>query len=312
MIISASRRTDIPALYSEWFMNRARAGWCQVPNPMNTKQVPEVSLQPRDVDAIVFWSKNPRPMLTHLAELDSMGHRYYFQYTLNDYPLALEPQLPTLEARLDTFKALSRHLGPDRVRWRYDPIIISPLPPSGFHVGRFRTVAEELDGAIRRVMVSIVDFYKKTERRLGQLEKEGFLFDQDPTALPEVPHLLTDLAATAKRHGMEIFTCAEDRDCTEFGIPPGRCIDDHLLRSIWSLGIQYRKDPYQRESCLCRVSKDIGINDTCIHGCPYCYATRNYDLAKRRHEEHDPSAPALWGHYESAAKVSEAAQGRLL
>ena len=141
MIISASRRTDIPALYSKWFMNRIRAGYCRVPNPRNTKQVSRVSLRPSDVEAIVFWSKNPAPLLPHLRELDSSGFRYYFQFSLNDYPWALEPNLPSLSDRTDTFKDLGRILGPSRVVWRYDPIIISNLTPFEYHREMFAWIA---------------------------------------------------------------------------------------------------------------------------------------------------------------------------
>ena len=293
MIISASRRTDIPALYSEWFMNRVHAGWCLVPNPLNTKQVSRVSLVPQEVDAVVFWSKNPAPMLPHLDELDRMELRYYFQFSLNDYPRELEPNIPSLDNRLRTFLNLSQHVGTSRVVWRYDPIIISNATPFEYHRQRFSQIAEELRGATNRVMVSIIDFYRKTDRRLSQLEKEGFSFDRDASSSADMTDLLKDLAAIAKRSNIEIFTCAEERDYSEIGIPPGRCIDDRLLRQIWSLDLRYKKDPSQREYCLCTISKDIGINDTCIHGCPYCYATRNHALAERRYSEHDPSSPII-------------------
>lgn len=296
MIISASRRTDIPAFYSEWFINKVRAGWCRVPNPLNMKQVSHVSLNPKDVEAIVFWSKNPAPLIPYLNELDKLGFRYYFQFSLNNYPRALEPGIPSLDARLSTFQDLSRHLSPLRVVWRYDPIIISNITPVEFHRERFSWIAEELKGATHRVVVSIVDYYNKTNRRLSQLEQEeGFSFDRNASSSDDITDLLKDLAVIARRNNMEIFSCAEERDYSNIGVTPGRCIDERLLSRIWSLNLRYKKDPTQRKYCLCMVSKDIGINDTCIHGCPYCYSTRNYALAQRRHSEHDPNSPILWG-----------------
>ena len=296
MIISASRRTDIPAFYSKWFMNRIRAGYCLVPNPLNMKQVSRVSLHPSDVEAIVFWSKNPAPLLPYLSELDKLGLHYYFQFSLNDYPRALEPNIPSLNDRIETFKNLSRLVGPLRVVWRYDPIIISNITPFDFHRERFTWIAEELKSITHRVMVSIVDFYQKTERRLSQLEKEeGFSFDRDVLSSAGTIGLLKDLADIAGKNNIEIFTCAEESDYSQIGVPPGRCIDDRLLTKIWSLNLKYKKDPYQRGSCLCMVSKDIGINDTCIHGCPYCYSTTNYAVAERRFNEHNPDSPILWG-----------------
>lgn len=312
MIISASRRTDIPAFYSKWFMNRIRAGYCLVPNPRNMKQVLRVSLQPRDTEAIVFWSKNPAPLLPHLGELDKLGFYYYFQFSLNDYPRALEPNIPSLNDRIATFKDLSRLIGPLRVVWRYDPIIISNVTSFDFHRERFTWIAEELKGATHGVMVSIVDFYQKTERRLSQLEKEeGYSFDRDVLSSDGITDLLKDLADIARKNNIEIFTCAEEKDYSQIGVPPGRCIDERLLARIWSLNLEYKKDPYQRESCLCMVSKDIGINDTCIHGCPYCYSTTNYAIAKRRFNEHDPNSPILWGKLDNLPETAKKADAQL-
>ena len=179
MIISASRRTDIPAFYSKWFMNRLRAGFCQVPNPMNMKKVTTVSLSPDIVTAIVFWSKNPAPLLPHLKELNTRGFDYYFQFTLNDYPRSLEPNVPPFNARIETFKDLSSRVGSSRVVWRYDPIIISNFTDFTFHREKFSWIAEELKDKTQRVVVSIVDFYRKTERRLSLLKEEGFIFKRD-------------------------------------------------------------------------------------------------------------------------------------
>jgi len=294
MIISASRRTDIPAFYSKWLMNRIRAGYCLVPNPRNLKQVSRVSLHPSDVEAIIFWSKNPAPLLPHLGELDKLGFHYYFQFSLNDYPWALEPNIPSLDDRIATFKDLSRLVGPLRVVWRYDPIIISNRTPFEFHRERFAWIAEELKGVTHRVMVSIVDFYQKTDRRLSQLEKEeGFSFDRDVLSSAGTTSLLRNLADIARKNNMEIFTCAEEKDYSQTGVTPGMCIDNKLLMKISSSNLQYKKDPSQRDSCLCMISKDIGINDTCLHGCPYCYATVNYSVAQRRYTEHDPDSPIL-------------------
>ncbi len=295
MIISASRRTDIPAFFSEWFINRIRAGWCLVPNPMNYGQQSYVSLRPDDVDAIVFWSKNPAPLLRHLDELDSRGYHYYFQFSLNDYPKALEPNVPNLDRRIEVFRSLGDRLGPRRVVWRYDPIVISNQTPPDFHRAVFEAVASRLSGYTKRVMVSLVDYYRKTERRLSGLEKEGLAFERGAADSPYVWKLLNDLAAIAKANGMDIFTCAEEHDFTEARIPPGRCVDGDLLRELWHLEGHNVKDPSQRPACLCVVSKDIGMNDTCLHGCAYCYSTRSPALASRRHSEHDPESPVLWG-----------------
>lgn len=309
MIISASRRTDIPAFYSEWFMNRIRAGWCQVPNPLNYNQLSYISLKPEDVDAIVFWSKNPVPMLNNLGELDSRGFRYYFQFAVNSYPPSLEPNIPSLNERIDTFRKVSDHVGPLRVIWRYDPIIISNQTTPGFHRNQFSEIAVALKGYTRRVMVSIVDYYQKTDRRLSKLEKEGFIFDREAAHTQSIWDLLRDLSLIAKTNEMEIFTCAEEQDFSSAGIPPGSCIDGELLYRLWSLHGHTKKDPTQRAACLCVLSRDIGMNDTCIHGCPYCYSTQNIEIAGRRYSEHNPESPVIWG---KARELSEAERANQL
>jgi len=305
VIISASRRTDIPAFYSQWFMNRIRAGFCIVPNPYNTKQLARVSLKLDDVDAIVFWSKNPAPLLSHLDELDRLGFGYYFQFTLNDYPNALEPGVPSVDERLETFIKLAGRLGPTRVIWRYDPIIISNMTSVDFHREKFTKLASSLSSATNRVMVSLCDFYRKTDRRLAALEEEGYSFNKEAASSTEVAGLFKDIAAIANRHNMEIFSCAEDIDFTNFGIRPGMCVDADLVKKIWSISVCTTKDQTQRKHCRCVVSKDIGMNDTCMHGCRYCYSTRNNTLAEQRYSEHDPNSPAIWGHPEISPKSTD-------
>jgi len=296
MIISASRRTDIPAFYSKWFINRVRAGFCEVPNPLNAKQINTVSLDPADVEAIVFWSKNPAPLLPYLDELDQRGFHYYFQFTLNSYPSAIEPNMPSLESRLDTFKELSARVGALRVVWRYDPIIISNMMDYYFHREKFSWIADELRGATQRVMVSVVDFYRKTENRLSKLEREeGFIFERDVQYRSGVADLLKDFHQIAMQNSIDIFTCAEETNFSSVGVRPGRCIDDGILMRIQPKIIKYKKDPVQRDSCLCLVSKDIGLNNTCIHGCQYCYSTTSLEVAQRHYNEHDPNSPVLWG-----------------
>lgn len=306
MIISASRRTDIPAFYSKWFMNRVRQGSCYVPNPLNVKQVSQVHLNPVDVEAIVFWSKNPAPLLPHLRELDKLGFHYYFQFTLNAYPLALEPNVPSIKERIATFKDLSRHVGPLRVAWRYDPIIVSNFTPFEYHEERFSWIAGELRGSTQRVMVSLVDYYRKTNRRLSQLEREeDCSFNRDVVSSRGIINLMGNIATVAKKNDIEIFTCAEESDFSQVGVQQGKCIDEGILNNIWSQKIVYKKDPTQRGACLCMLSKDIGINDTCIHGCPYCYSTSSYGVAQNRYREHDPDSPVLWGRGETVLVVKQ-------
>lgn len=290
MIISASRRTDIPALYSTWFMNRIREGFCLVSNPYSNK-VSRVSLLPHDTDAFVFWSKNPKPMLKQLDELDSRGFIYYFQYTLNDYPRAFEPSIPDVDSRIDTFKALSERIGPEKVVWRYDPIIISSTTDYSFHASTFERLAYALRDSTRRLVISIVDLYHKTGKRMENLtSRDDTLRMATQRNFPAMLELLSHIANTASALGMKTFSCAEESGW--LGIQKGSCIDSKLIDSIGGSS-SAKKDPGQRPNCHCVVSRDIGMYDTCIHGCPYCYSTKEYELARQRYFEHNPESPLL-------------------
>lgn len=272
MIISASRRTDIPAFFAEWFMDRVREGYCEVANPFRADQVSRVSLQAEDVDAIIFITRDARPLLPHLAELDGRGLRYSFQYTLTGYPRALEARTPAVPKALETLRRLVAHIGPQRLVWRYDPILFTSLTPPAFHAEQFAYLAEALDGLTYRVTISIMDDYRWVTARLKRLEREGVA--RLEVAEEVFGGVMRSLAATARKHGMEIFSCAEPIDLSPYGIAPGKCIDDAYLRRTFGIEVTRRKDPSQRKACGCVVSKDIGTYNTCRHGCVYCYATR--------------------------------------
>ena len=290
MIISASRRTDIPAFYAEWFMRRIKEGYCLVPNPFNRRQVSRVPLSPKDVDAIVFWTRNPTPLMSYLHELDSMGYGYYFQFTLTGYPRFLEPNLPDLARLLESFHALAQRVGPERVIWRYDPILLSRCTPHAYHEDRFAQLAGALSGATTRVVISFFDAYRKAMQRLGRLV-EGSL---DVWLVDDIDErmgiLLRAIAQSAARNGFEITSCAEPWDMTPYGIKPGACIDAAYIERVLGVHVRADKDPYQRPACGCARSKDIGIYDTCRHGCQYCYAISGRLPGNARH---DPGAASL-------------------
>lgn len=306
MIISASRRTDIPAFYSEWFTNRICAGYCTVPNPFNRNQVSYVSLKPADVDVIVFWTRNPAPLLSHLKELDTLGLRYYFQYTILDNPRYLDAKVPSLSSALATFKKLSDQVGPPKVIWRYDPIVFTKDTGVRYHVKSYRKIATELRGYTYRSVISVVDFYKKIKKRLQQLDESGS---------PIIPYagkpdshfdlLMNSLIESASQNDMEIVSCAEDLDLTPYGIRPGKCVDDEYILKIFGLNVTHKKDPTQRAACGCVASKDIGAYDTCLFGCQYCYATTNFERAHKNHDEHNPQSPSLIGWYDAKPPAKE-------
>lgn len=291
MIVSASRRTDIPAFYGEWFMNRIEAGFCTVLNPFNPKQESHVSLRPGDVDVIVFWTRNPAPLFAHLRQLDDRGYDYYFLYTLLAYPRQLEPNGIPEEESVETFRRLAGMIGPDRVIWRYDPIVLSSLTDAGFHRRTFARLASALRDSTSRCIISLADAYKHTEARLCPLKESGVKFQRyTKTALSR---LLPPMVEAANGNGMTVSGCAEEADLSVNGIRPGKCIDDEYIRAVFGRDVSHRKDPGQRPACRCVESRDIGAYDTCWRGCLYCYATRSPARVEQNRRRHDPCATAL-------------------
>lgn len=286
MILSASRRTDIPALYSDWFFNRIKEGFVCVRNPMNAHQVSSIPLSPDVVDCIVFWTKNPAPMLSRLDELKS--YNYYFQYTVNAYDKDVEPGVPPLGERLRTFRELSARIGKERVIWRYDPIIFTERYNARYHLEQFTKTAEALAGYTGKCVFSFVDIYpSKNRKNLRQLRQENI-------SGSEMDSLLGGMALTAKKCGLALATCAEKADLARYGIEHNSCIDGKLIERIVGCPIKTSPDG-QREFCQCVKCDDIGSYDTCTHFCTYCYANFRHDTVKERSALYNADSPLLCG-----------------
>jgi hypothetical protein len=301
LIISASRRTDIPAFYAAWFINRVRAGYCTVVNPVNRKLVSYVSLKPEDVEVVVFWTRDPRPLIPFLPELDDRGYRYYFLYTLMDNPRALDPGSPPPAISLATFRELSSHVGPGRVIWRYDPIVFSNVTSARFHEECYGRLARALKGYTRRSLFSIVTSYRKTEERMRDMKRQGIDLEEKGGPLPKgFEDLMRAMASISGENGMKLASCAETMDLARYGIRPGKCIDDEYIAETFGIKVTGRKDPSQRAACGCVVSRDIGMYDSCLFGCRYCYATGSFESAKSNYKGHNPESPSLLGWYDAA------------
>jgi len=295
MIISASRRTDIPSQFPDWFFNRITAGFALVRNPFDRCQVSKVLLSPDVVDAIVFWTKNPAPMLARLGELKDYMH--YFQFTITPYGSDAEPNLPSKEDEiLPTFKRLSDAIGPDRVIWRYDPILLNHKYTLDFHIGTFGKIANELRGYTKRSTISFIDVgYRMVKRNMRELK----------SIPPETQiELASKLAEIARNNGMAIDTCAEKIDLQHFGVEHARCIDDKLLERLLGRNLHLGKDKTQRTECECVTSVDIGAYDTCKNGCLYCYANLRRNSLGDNAAEHDPLSPFILGNVCNGDRVT--------
>jgi hypothetical protein len=267
MVVSASRRCDIPAFAGDWFIEQLRRGEVGVVNPFRPGPGRRVSLKREDVDAIVFWSRDPRPFLGHLPEIERGGYPFFFLITLTGYPRSLEPATPAVAEAVLFFRELAARIGRRRVIWRYDPVLFTPALGVDFHVENFSKLAVLLAPFVFRVIVSFFDPYAKALRRL---RKTGIDARNAPGTPTQQRDLLARFAAVTYRSGLEIQSCAEA--AVAASVPPGKCVDEELLNELFGLNLAYRKDPAQRKQCLCQQSVDIGSYGTCRHGCLYCYA----------------------------------------
>lgn len=288
MILSASRRTDIPAFYSDWFINRLKAGYVLVPNPMNANHFSKVPLTPELVDCIVFWTKNPEPMLDagNYTLVKEMGYRFYTQFTVTPYDKDVEPGLPDKQEIIDNFCKLAELYGKESVDWRYDPIItqfFNKTFPVDWHIEQFEKLCGQLSTYTTRCVISFVDLYRKAEISCREVKMQ------------DIMQMASAMGRIAKEHKIKIQTCAESVDLSSLGIEHGACIDKQKIEEICGYPIKIAKDATQRPECGCAQSVDIGTYNTCRMGCAYCYASSNWIIKTNKEDADslvgDPYAP---------------------
>jgi hypothetical protein len=329
VIISASRATDIPAFYARWFLHRLEKGHLVWVNPFN-QQRSHVSFEKTRV--IVFWTKNPRPLMdvgvlealeryefpgapvmSLFPEPRPAGIHYYFQFTLNDYEVeGLEPGVPPLTERIETFKELSGRIGKEKVIWRFDPLLVIPgrLEPKRLleKIGR---VGEQIKGYTEKLVISFADIRTYRDVVKNLVRQDIHTTDMDAAAIHEIAE---GLARFQKSWGIQIASCAEAHDLEKYGIEHNHCIDGALIHRLFGkedrngalrkhlLGSRSdtmfpdwngRKDKGQRAACACVASKDIGQYRTCPHACVYCYANARPETARENYEQHKRNGETL-------------------
>lgn len=289
-IISVSRRTDIPAFYGDWFMCRLDEGFAGVVSPFGGRRY-IVPLRPEDVVCFVFWSKNFNPFLENLKIIDSLGYKFYFNYTITSMPGIFENDVDKPVA-IESLKKLSRTYSPRHINWRFDPIIISDVTNRDFYVRTFAELASELHGFVERCYISFVTNYSKVKRNFEEFERntgvkiincsEDFKID-----------LANELADIAKHHSIQIYSCCGDYLTKTDKIRKAHCIDGGIIESLFfPEGLKYREKPTRKE-CGCTESSDIGAYDTCPHGCVYCYANMHKSKARKAYDKHEKDSAFL-------------------
>jgi len=328
IIISASRSTDIPAFYAKWFINRLKAGYCVWYNPFN-QQPMYVAF--KNAKAIVFWSKNPKPLIPYLHELDERGIHYYFQFTLNDYDKEqFEPNVPSVEKRIETFKELAEKIGKEKVIWRFDPLIMTEKIGVDELLRKVENIGNQLKGHTEKLVFSFADIgniYKKVENNLKRLNINYQEFM--PQTMNEFAKGLCELN---KNWDFSLATCAEEMNLEQYGIEHNRCIDGELMKRIFAKdedfiyylnygrmpekklqtemfadfllaenkeqkkkSIEKLKDKGQRKICGCMISKDIGMYNTCPHFCIYCYANTSKETVEKNRKFYAENEESIIG-----------------
>lgn len=296
MILSVSRRTDIPSYYSEWFFNRIKEGFVYVRNPMNSQQVSRIELSPEVVDCIVFWTKNPEPMLERLDELKD--YHYCFQFTLTSYGRDIERNVPHKRERMiPIFQRLSDKIGMEKMVWRYDPILLTDKYTIEYHCRAFEQIANALNGYTKRCVISFVDSYSKIQKSMQSVGAR-LLTDVEMKLFASV------FSKIARENGMEIATCAEQIDLSEYGIGHSSCIDKRMIEEIIGQPIVAKKDKNQRAECGCVESIDIGAYNTCRNGCLYCYANYSMESVMMNAKMYDANSTILCGRVHEEDKIT--------
>jgi len=310
-IISASRSTDIPAFYSKWFFNRLDKGYVAWTNPFNQK-TQYVSFD--ETRFIVFWTKDPRPIFPYLDILDKKNIGYYFQITLNDYEKeGLEPNVPDLTKRIETFQDLSQRIGKNRTIWRFDPLLLSATLSIDTLLDKIEFVGDKLHKFTEKLVFSFADInmYRKVVNNLSKSDESFREFSKEDISI-----FSNKLSILNKKWNLILSTCAEDISLNSFGISRNKCIDDELINRLrpndkvlcdWlgykpksidlfgleSISDKNLKDKGQRKACGCIISKDIGMYNTCNHLCAYCYANSSAKLVQSNLLKHDAFSQSI-------------------
>lgn len=293
-IISVSRRTDIPAFYSEWFFNRIKEGYVLTKNPYNHNQLTRVSLAPKDVECFVFWTKDPYLFLKRLDLLED--YKYYFLFTITGYGNDIETKMRKKEDIIKTFKELSKQIGKEKNIWRYDPILLTDKYDIEYHIKKFEEYCSVLEGYTEKCIISFLIGYEKSLKNLSDTRII------EPSESEKI-NIAKRMALIAQKHHITLEACSEKIDLSSTGVQQSHCIDPKLISSITGNPIYLKKDSGQRANCGCVKSTDIGEYQTCLHDCKYCYAVSSAALSFSNHKKHNVNSPLLIGELDGNEKI---------
>ncbi len=297
MIISTGMRTDIPAFYSKWFLNRIKEGFVYVRNPYYQNQVTKYLLHPDVVDCLCFCTKNPLPLLPNLDELDKF--RQFWFVTITPYGKDYEPNVPDKMKVIDGFKQISERVGVSGIGWRYDPIFITEEYTLQRHAEEFKKLCQQLRGYTDSCVISFLDMYEKVKRNAPGIR---------PPSKEEQLEIGKIFSKIAKENGITIRTCCEGTHLAQFGIDVSGCQTKEVIERAIGVHLNPPNRKNARAICNCLLGQDIGAYNTCGHLCKYCYANMDKQLVINNMKKHNPSSPFLIGDLQKGDKITEAKQ----
>lgn len=302
MIVNIGGRTDIVNYYSEWLMNRINEGFAYSRNPLFQNNVSKVSLKPEDVDCLMFCSKNYKPILKYMKEINEK-YRIICHYTITAYDKTIEPNVPSIDESIKLLKDLSKIVGKEKVLWRYDPILLTKKYTIEKHLQIFEYIAKQIAPYVQRCIFSFVEMYKKLEYNMPEII---------PFSESDKIKILKGIGEISKKYNLYTQTCGTDENNEKYGIHVSGCTTPEILEM--ANGIKYKnlKSKPMRKGCHCIPSRDIGAYDTCLNACKYCYANKTPDLAKENVKLHDKNSPLLLGNLRKTDKITESKSSSII
>lgn len=297
MILNTGMRTDIPAFFTEWFMNRIRTGYVLVRNPYRSDWITRYELNPDVVDCLVFCTKNPEPMLKYMDELKRF-QQYWF-VTITPYGKDIEPNVPPKETVMQNFIRLSDAVGIHCVCWRYDPIFIDNIYTVERHISDFEQMCKTLSGHTEVCVISFIDLYEKVKRNFPQVRE---------VSVQERIQIGKSFVAIGKRYGITIKGCAEGTELAAYGVDCTGCMTKETFEKAMGCKLNVPKKKSPRAECDCLLGTDIGAYDTCGHLCRYCYANSNQENVRQNLKAHNPDSPLLLGSLRDGEEIHPAKQ----
>ena len=284
MILSIDFRTDIPAFYSEWLLNRFKEGYLMFRNPVSPNIVHKVTLDKEHIEGIMWCSKDYSKIMPRLHEITN-NFPSVFHYTITAYGADVEPNVPDIRKSIESFRELSRIYGNNKVIWRYDPIFLNDKYNFTVHAMNFGYICRALHKYTNRVVVNFISMYEKVKRHMPDIKE----LNRD-----EKLKVLVNLAKICKDYNMKLQTCGNGNQFKDFdNIEITGCLDNHVL-SMMEINTNYLKKANSR-GCLCYPNTSIGVYNTCMHKCQYCYASADFGQCEKNYNSHDPNSPLLIG-----------------